>query len=104
MQHLNDIPGRELAPGYITKLVHGSQSTLSIVEIKKGSILPEHHHVHEQITYILKGQLDMTIGGEFYCMTEGCVHVILPNVPHSAIAATNCTVIDAFSPAREDYK
>ena len=104
MQHLTDIPGRQLAPGYISKLVHGDQSTLSVVEIKKGSVLPEHHHVHEQITFILKGQLDMLIGGKFYAMTEGMVHVIPSNVPHSAIAATDCTVVDAFSPAREDYK
>jgi len=104
MQHLNDIPGRELAPGFITKLVHGNQSTLSVVEIKKGSVLPEHHHVHEQITFILKGQLDMMIGGKSYSMTEGTIHVIPSNVPHSAVAATDCTVVDAFSPAREDYK
>ena len=104
MQNLTDIPGRELAPGFLAKLVHGEKTTLSIVDIKKGSILPEHFHVHEQVTYVVKGQLDMIIGKEAFSLTAGTVHVIKSNIPHSAVAVTDCTVIDAFSPAREDYK
>lgn len=104
MQQLKDIAPRELAPGLNARLVHGVQTTLSVVEIKKGSVLPEHKHFQEQITYILKGQLDMIIGGEKYSLTEGSVHVIPPNVPHSAVATTDCTVVDAFSPARDDYR
>ena len=104
MQTLNDIPVREIAQGFFAKLVHGNQTTLSIVEIKKGSVLPEHKHTHEQITYVLDGELDMVIGGEKYLFTAGCVHVITSNTPHSAVALTNVTVIDAFSPVREDYK
>gem|GEM_PF-250425 len=104
MQNLKDITPRELAPGLLAKIVHGIQTTLSIVEIKKGSKLPQHQHFHEQITYILKGQLDMVIGGEEYSLTEGSVHVIPPNVPHNAFAVTDCLVVDAFSPARDDYR
>ncbi len=104
MQYLKDIMARELAPGLSARIVHGVQTTLSVVEIKKGSRLPEHHHFHEQITYILKGQLDMVIGGEEYSLKEGSVHVIPPNVPHKAFAVTDCVVVDAFSPARDDYR
>lgn len=104
MIHLRDIPAKELAPGFFAKLVHGEQSTLSIVDIKKGSVLPEHHHLHEQITYILEGELEMNIGGEKSVLATGTLHVIPSNVPHSAVALTDCTVIDAFSPARDDYR
>lgn len=104
MQNLKDIPARELAPGLLAKIVHGDQTTLSIVQIRKGSKLPEHKHVHEQITYIVKGHLDMMIGGEKYSLTEGMIHVIPSNTPHSAEAIMECTVIDAFSPARDDYR
>jgi hypothetical protein len=31
-------------------------------------------------------------------------HVIPTNMPHSAIAKTDCKVIDAFGPVREEYK
>jgi quercetin dioxygenase-like cupin family protein len=104
MQLLKDITARELVPGIFAKLIHGKSLTLSVVDIKNGSVLPEHHHVHEQITFILEGELEMTIGGKTNLLTAGTVHVILSNVPHSAIAKTDCKVIDAFSPVREDYK
>lgn len=104
MIQLENIPVKELAPGFFAKLVHGDQSTLSIVDIKKGSVLPEHRHLHEQITYIIKGELEMVIGGQRFVLTAGTIHVIPPNVPHNAVALTDCTVIDTFSPARDDYR
>ena len=104
MQHLDEIPSRELFPGFSFKLVHGEKSSLSFVTIKKGSILPEHQHLHEQVTYLLEGQLDMVIGGKPYSLRPGMVHVIPSNTPHSAIAVTDTKVIDFFSPCREDYK
>ena len=63
-----------------------------------------HHHIHEQITYIIVGQLDMVIDGVAFSLTDGMYHVIPSNLPHSAIAITDCKVIDVFSPVREDYK
>jgi len=104
MQHLNDIKGKEIVPGYYGRFVHGDLVTLSFVDIKKGSSLPEHQHPHEQVTHILEGELEMVIGGEKMVLTAGTVHVIPGNTPHSAHALTNCRVLDAFSPVREDYK
>lgn len=104
MQHLDDIPVQEIRPGFFGRLLHGDASTLAIWDIKQGSTLPEHHHVHEQITYVLEGQLQMTIGGETNVFSAGCVRVIPSNVPHSAIALTDAKVIDSFAPARDDYK
>ncbi|HMU48109.1 MAG TPA: cupin domain-containing protein [Chitinophagaceae bacterium] len=104
MQNLNNIPYKELAPGILSKLVHGKKSTLSVVDIKQGSILPEHKHKHEQITFIVEGELEMMIKGKKYLLTAGSVHVIPSNFPHSAKAITDCRVIDVFSPVREDYK
>ena len=104
MEHLTKIKGTEFIPGFIGRFIHGNQSTLAFVDVKKGSHLPEHRHVHEQITHVVEGELEMTIGGEKYLFTKGTVHVIPSNTPHSAIALTDCKVIDAFSPARDDYR
>lgn len=104
MQHLDAIPARQIIPGFFGKMVHGDASTLAIWDIRKGSVLPEHHHVHEQITYILEGELQMVIGGQQYLLQAGHVHVIPSNVPHSAVAITDCKVIDSFAPARDDYR
>ena len=104
MEYLSDIPARELLPGFSGKFVHGQKSTLAFWEIKKGCTMPEHQHPHEQITHIVSGELEMVIGGEKMLFTAGSVHVIPSNTPHSAYAKTDCVVIDAFSPARDEYR
>ena len=104
MQKIKDIKAKDLAPGLSGYYAHGTNMTLGLVEIKAGSNLPLHHHPHEQITYILEGQLDMTIGGEYCPLTAGMYYVIPSNIPHGAIAITDCKVIDVFNPVREDYR
>lgn len=104
MQHTETLKGKEIVPGLYGRFVHGEKMTLSFVDIEQGAQLPEHSHPHEQITYILEGELEMNIGGEKMLLTPGMVHVIPGNTPHSAYAHTPCRVLDAFSPVREDYR
>jgi len=104
MQKIKDIKSKELANGITGYYAHGDSMTVGYVELKAGSSIPMHHHVHEQITFIIEGQLDMVIGGKPCPLTAGMYHVIPSNTPHSAIAKTDCKVIDAFNPVREDYK
>jgi len=104
MEHIKNIIPKKLVVGITGYYAHGSSMTLGYVEIKAGSNLPEHHHVHEQITYIIEGHLDMVIGGKPYSLTAGMYHVIPSGTPHSAIAVADCKAIDVFNPVREDYK
>lgn len=104
MDAIKNISPKVLAPGITGYYTHGNQMTFGLVELKAGSNVPLHAHVHEQITYILEGQLDMIIDGENCSLTNGMYHVIHSNLPHSAIAKTDCKVIDVFSPLREDYQ
>ena len=104
MDLIKNIKPKELAPGITGYYAHGDKVTFGYVDLKKGSSVPMHHHVHEQITYIVEGQLDMVIDGVAFSLTDGMYHVIPSNLPHSAIAITDCKVIDVFGPVREDYK
>ncbi|MBN2304733.1 MAG: GNAT family N-acetyltransferase [Anaerolineae bacterium] len=103
-QNLNEIESREVVPGIHGKFAHTDHMTVGHFRIEKGAILPEHAHPHEQITNMIEGQLEMTVGGETLVLTPGQVAVIPSNVTHSARALTECRVIDVFQPAREDYK
>ena len=98
MNSIKDIKPRELVPGITGYYAHGQNLTLGYVEIEAGSDLPQHQHPHEQITYIIEGQLDMVIGGKPFSLTAGMHYVIPSNVPHGAVAVTNCKVIDVFNP------
>jgi len=103
MQHISAVKGKEIAPGLYGRFVHSESITLSFVDIKKGCVLKEHQHPHEQVTYIIEGELEMIIGGERMLLTPGMVHVIPGNTPHSAYAHTDVKVLDVFHPVREDY-
>jgi quercetin dioxygenase-like cupin family protein len=104
MQPIKNIKPKELAPGITGHYAHGINMTFGYVELKAGSQVPIHQHIHEQITYILEGQLNMEIGGEPCSLTAGMYYVIPSNTPHGAFAISDCKVIDAFSPVRLDYK
>ena len=104
MNYIKHIKGKQLVPGITGHYAHGEKMTFGYVELKAGSVIPEHQHPHEQITYILEGQLDMVIGGKPCTLLPGMYYVIPSNVPHSAIPKVDSKVIDSFAPVREDYK
>lgn len=104
MDTIFSIPLKDLVPGVAGHYAHGEKMSFGYVLLKKGSHVPVHYHPHEQITFILEGELDMVIDDKPCPLKAGMYHVIHSNVPHSARAVTDCKVIDVFSPAREEYK
>ncbi len=50
------LPGRRYRV-FFGKMVHGDSSSLVFWEIRKGVSLRNIKHVHEQITYIVEGEL-----------------------------------------------
>lgn len=104
MQPIKNITPKELVQGITGWYAHGESMTFGYVELKKGASIPSHHHIQEQITYIIEGELDMVIDGKQCRLSAGMHHVIGASVFHSAVARTDCKLIDAFSPVREDYK
>lgn len=103
-EDLRVLPGRELIPGYRGKFIHTAKMTAAHWTIEAGNRVPEHAHPQEMIVNLVEGEFEMTIGGETQRMKAGTVAVIPSNVPHSALAITDCKVIDVFSPPRPDYQ
>ena len=67
-------------------------------------VMPNHHHPHEQITYILKGSVKMIAGGKSQILKAGEGAVIPPYVEHEVTALEkDSQVLDVFYPLREDY-
>ena len=99
-----DLPEFEIVDGYYAKVVHTENMTITHVRVLADKPLPAHKHPHEQVTNILSGQLEMTVGGVTKICNPGDVVVIPSNVLHSARSITDCQVIDVFQPVREDFK
>ena len=99
-----DAPGFSPLPGVTMQPMTGSRIMLSWVTIEPESEVPLHQHPHEQVGFVLEGELTLTIGDETRLLHPGDAYTIPPELPHAAhTGATGCIVVDVFSPPREDY-
>jgi quercetin dioxygenase-like cupin family protein len=78
--------------------------TFAFWEVKAGSKVPEHAHMHEQVAHLIEGEFELTVDGNPIELQPGKVVVIPSNIKHSGIAITDCKLLDVFSPVREDYR
>lgn len=100
-----EVPLVELSRGAFSRLVWGRNIMVSFLTMKAGSIFEVHSHPNEQIMVIVEGYCDEIIDGKVYRVEKGDVIIIPSDVPHGALVGdVDCTVIDIFSPVREDYK
>jgi quercetin dioxygenase-like cupin family protein len=63
-----------------------------------------HQHPHEQVSYVLEGEFELTVNGVPHRLVPGQVFVIPSNMPHAGLAITDCFILDVFTPVREDYR
>lgn len=103
-RQFSDIDTKEIAPGFFSKLIHTDNNTVNFIEVKAGCTVPDHRHVHQQMSFVMDGQFQLTVNGEAQTLDKGMFAVIPANAPHSGLAITDCRLIDIFSPVREDYR
>jgi quercetin dioxygenase-like cupin family protein len=101
---LKDLEAKEMFPGGVVRFVHSPHMTLAYWNFKAGVELPRHRHPHEQVTSVIHGELELTVGGETRRLVPGAVAVIPPDTEHEARPITECYVIDTFYPVREDFR
>ncbi len=95
LENLNPLLGRQV--------VVGEQVMVARILLGKGSIVPLHQHVNEQISYILEGALKFWIDGKEIVVRAGEVLCIPPNMPHKAEALEDTVDLDIFYPPRQDW-
>jgi quercetin dioxygenase-like cupin family protein len=105
MKHykLNEIPEEQVTDLFSRKFFTGEKITFAFLTMKKGCVVPQHHHESEQFSYALTGALRFKVGGEELMLNAGEMLQIPSNVPHEAVATEDFTGIDIFSPIRADW-
>ena len=98
-----DIPEEELNPLLTRKFITGDRVMLSELVLKKGCVVPAHHHENEQVSYVIRGTLKFEVNGKEIILRSGDVLHIPSNVIHSATALEDTIDIDVFSPPRQDW-
>ncbi|HEV7277430.1 MAG TPA: cupin domain-containing protein [Devosiaceae bacterium] len=99
-----DLEERTVIPGFHGRFLHSGRMTFVLWRLDAGAVLPAHAHPHEQVVHVLAGELEMTLEGETTSCGPGTVLVIPPDAPHSGRVLTDASVMDVFSPVREDYR
>jgi len=95
----------ELAPGVRMFPLFGEAGMLNLVELDPDAVVPLHSHPHEQLGFVLSGEITMTIDGVDHPLSPDGAYTIPGGVAHGARAgASGCRVIDVFVPVREDYR
>jgi quercetin dioxygenase-like cupin family protein len=100
------MPKERLSDKLDRRMITGDRMMITHVYLKKGAIVPRHHHENEQITYILEGALRFRLGAggeEQIDVRAGEVLCIPSNLPHSAEALEDTLDVDIFDPPRQDW-
>ncbi|GAC1394584.1 MAG: cupin domain-containing protein [Ktedonobacteraceae bacterium] len=100
--HLFDEKKMELFPGIDAQIFAGRQAMVMRVVLAQGAIATTHAHSHEQISIVLQGEIEFTIGEEQKTLKAGDAVVIPGDVRHSAKAIVQCELIEVFNPVRQD--
>jgi quercetin dioxygenase-like cupin family protein len=94
-----------LAPGVRMYPLFGDAVQLNLVDLDPNATVSLHSHPHEQLGYVISGEITMTIGGVDHPLGSGDAYQIPGDVEHGARAGrSGCRVLDIFHPVREDYR
>ena len=105
MKHYNwkEVTEEQLTPLATRQMIHGASITVARLRTRKGSIVPTHSHINEQITTMEQGAMLFVTPTEKIVVRAGESLCIPPNVPHSVESLEDSVAVDIFSPVREDW-
>jgi quercetin dioxygenase-like cupin family protein len=101
----SDTKWHELEPGRLRRKVLGHGPDLMLVRVwfAGGTSVVAHSHPHLQSSYVVSGRFELTIGDEKRTLSAGDAFYVPSGVLHKATALETGEILDAFSPAREDF-
>ena len=95
----------KIFPGVEIFTAAGDNIMLSVVEFGPHAVVEAHSHPHEQMGFLLEGELTFTIGGETRLVKAGQMWRIPGGVEHRVVAGDKpAKALDVFHPVREDYR
>ncbi len=94
----------EMVPGLFRRTL-AETADLMVIEARAGAgvTVPMHSHPNQQITYVVSGQIELTMNGETTAYMPGDACAIPGSVEHSAHFPVETIVVDSFSPPRPEY-
>ena len=90
-------------PGVRRRILQ-AQGSMMLMEVQFAANAAgyEHNHVHEQISYCVAGRFEYSLQGRTHLLSAGESIYVPSNARHGAKALEPGTLIDVFTPVRED--
>ncbi|HVV68761.1 MAG TPA: cupin domain-containing protein [Gammaproteobacteria bacterium] len=102
--NFDGMPVEKLSDKISRQYIYSGQSMLVKWIFQKGATVPLHHHVNEQVTWIIQGSVQVYSQGKEFIVKAGEVIIFPPHVPHEFLTLEDNTIdIDFFTPVREDW-
>ena len=102
---LEGLNATETRPGVRRSVFSGDGATLAFTTLDPGHTARPHSHPHEQIVYVLAGEVLFVVGDEEVVLHAGDMLVVPPGVEHWAETLGEVPALDLsiFSPRRDEY-
>ncbi len=99
-----EIPWDDLGGGLKRKIMSYDDNMMMVkVLFEKDGIGTLHHHFHTQMSYVESGVFEITIGEKSQILKQGDAYYIPPHAVHGAVCLEAGTLVDIFTPLREDF-
>jgi quercetin dioxygenase-like cupin family protein len=96
-----------IAEGRTRYLAHTEKLMMVVIDFRDDPTRepdPPHSHPHEQISYVVSGELIVFIGDEQTRLEPGDMFTVPPDIPHTVQLLTEYVrLVDTFTPIREDF-
>lgn len=94
----------DLGNGIKRKITAYNENLMCVeVHFEEGAIGKMHTHPHEQITYIISGEFEFTIGDKTQLLKAGDTTFKQSDIPHGAVCKKAGVLLDIFTPMRKDF-
>jgi quercetin dioxygenase-like cupin family protein len=94
----------DVGNGLSRKVLAHNDNIMSVeVHFEKGGIGAMHSHPHEQLTYIVSGAFEFTIGEETKLVKAGDSMYKEANIEHGCVCLEAGVLVDTFTPMRKDF-
>lgn len=100
----SDIDLEVCGDGIARKILAYSDDSMCVENhFETGAAGAMHHHPHTQITYVVSGKFEFTIGDEVKTVCAGDTMLQMNDIVHGCKCVEKGIILDIFTPMREDF-
>lgn len=103
----NDTPAEKIAKNVERRIGHLDNLMIVVIDFDDGPTSepdPPHSHSHEQVSYVVEGEIIFILDGEQTQLGPGDVFLVPSDKPHTIQRLTkHVRLVDCFTPLREDF-